>query len=69
MFFVPLKLLFIGFGMACDSDITYEDAEKIFNEADVEGSAMISTGKYFFEGVSNGMYAGGVDITWLGSSF
>lgn len=55
--------------MACDSDITYEDAEKIFNEADVEGSAMISTGKYFFEGVSNGMYAGGVDITWLGSSF
>ena len=55
--------------MACDSDITYEDAKKIFDEANVEGSAMISAGIYFFEGVSNGMYAGGVDITWLGSSF
>lgn len=63
------KQISIALIMACDSDITYEDAEKIFNEADAEGSAMISTGKYFFEGVSNGMYAGGVDITWLGSSF
>lgn len=55
--------------MACDSDVTYEDAKKIFDEADEEGSAMISSGIYFFEGVSDGMYAGGVDITWLGSSF
>lgn len=51
--------------MACDSDTTYEDAKKIFDEADAEESARISAGKYFFEGVSNGMYAGGVDITWL----
>ena len=55
--------------MACDSDVTYEDAKKIFDEANVKGSAMISAGIYFFEGVSDGMYAGGVDITWLGSSF
>ncbi|MBR2041300.1 MAG: zinc ribbon domain-containing protein [Oscillospiraceae bacterium] len=51
--------------MACDSDITYEEAKKIFDEANKEGSARISSGIYFFEGIAEGMYAGGVDITWL----
>lgn len=51
--------------MACDSDITYEEAKKIFDEAKEEGSARISSGIYFFEGMAEGMYAGGVDITWL----
>lgn len=51
--------------MACDSDITYEEAKKIFDEAKEDGSARISSGIYFFEGMSEGMYAGGVDITWL----
>lgn len=51
--------------MACDSDITYEEAKKIFDEASEEGSARISSGIYFFEGMAEGMYAGGVDITWL----
>lgn len=51
--------------MACDSDITYEEAKKIFDEAKEEGSARISSGIYFFEGVAEGMYAGGIDITWL----
>ena len=51
--------------MACDSDVTYEEAKIIFNEAAEEGSAMISSGIYFFEGMAEGMYAGGVDITWL----
>lgn len=55
--------------MACDSDVTYEDAKKIFDEASIEDSANISAGIYFFEGVVNDMYAGSVDITWLGSSF
>ncbi len=63
------KQISIALIMACDSDISYEDAKKIFDEANEEGSAMISAGIYFFEGVSDGMYAGGVDITWLGSSF
>ena len=51
--------------MACDSDVTYEEAKKIFDEANEEGSARISSGIYFFEGMAEGMYAGGVDITWL----
>lgn len=51
--------------MACDSDITYEDAKKIFDKATEEGSARISSGIYFFEGMAEGMYAGAVDITWL----
>ena len=51
--------------MACDSDITYEEAKEIFDEAKEEGSARISSGIYFFEGMAEGMYAGGVDITWL----
>ena len=51
--------------LACDSDITYEEAKKIFEEAKEEGSAIISAGIYFFEGMAEGMYAGGVDITWL----
>lgn len=51
--------------MACDTDITYEDAKAIFDEAKDDGSAMISSGKYFFEGMAEGMYAGGVDILWL----
>jgi len=51
--------------MACDSDVTYEEAKNIFDEAKEEGDAKISTGKYFFEGVAEGMYAGAVDIMWL----
>lgn len=51
--------------MACDSDISYEQAKNIFDEAKEEGSARISSGIYFFEGMAEGMYAGGVDITWL----
>lgn len=51
--------------MACDSTKTYEDAKIIFEDAKENGSAYIKSGIYFFEGVAEGMYAGGVDITWL----
>lgn len=51
--------------MACDSDISYEQAKEIFEEASEEDSASVSAGIWCFEGMDSGMLAFGVDITWL----